>query len=156
MSIVYFENEDSSSRVGIKPIKNTDIWELYKESLKVMWFTEEIELTTDISEWDSLDKNIKHFIKYVLSFFYSADKFVADNVCLNFVEEVNIMEAQFFYRSQAMVEDIHSDTYSTLVDALIPDDQEKNEVFNSLESMPVIRKKTDWICLLYTSPSPRD
>lgn len=140
-----FNCADDEDRVGIKPILNEDMWEFYKRGLKSMWFVEDISLVDDMQQWDGLDDKIKHFLKYILSFFHGADKLVADNVSTNFVEEIPVMEAQFFYRFQAMTEDVHSDTYSTLVDAFIKDPEEKDSIFNAVRNMPVIKAKTDWM-----------
>ena len=112
--------------------------------MKALWFVEEIDFSDDIREFNNIDDKIKHFLKYILCFFHSADKLVANNICVNFIEEVNILEAQFFYRAQAMIEDIHSDTYSSIVDAIIPNEKEKNEIFNCLENFDVVREKTNW------------
>jgi ribonucleoside-diphosphate reductase beta chain len=143
-----FDNEDDADRVGIRPILNPDIWALYKvNGLPSLWAVEEVTLVDDIREWNTPGKisdDVKHFVKYILSFFHGADKLVADNISSNFVEEVNIMEAQIYYRFQAMVEDIHSDMYSTLVDTLVGDQVEKDKVFNALAQMPVIAAKADW------------
>jgi len=139
-----FINEDITDRVGVKPILNEDMWDMYKRGLKTLWFVEDVSLVDDVKQWKSLDPKLKHFLKYILSFFHGADKLVADNVSINFVEEIPILEAQVFYRFQGMAEDIHSDMYSSLVDALIPDKIEKDEIFNAVSTMPVIKAKTDW------------
>lgn len=131
-------------RVGIKPILYPDIWQMVKRGQQSIWFVEDVSLVEDVRQWPKIDKRVKHFLKYILSFFHGADKLVADNCSLNFVEEIPIMEAQFFYRFQAFTEDIHSEMYSTLVDALIPDNEEKDHIFNAVKTMPVIKAKTDW------------
>lgn len=139
-----FKNEDLADRVGVKPILNDDMWDMYKKGLQTLWFVEDVSLVEDVKQWKTLDPKLKHFLKYILSFFHGADKLVADNASINFVEEIPILEAQVFYRFQGMAEDIHSDMYSSLVDALIPDNMEKEEIFNAVSTMPVIKAKTDW------------
>ena len=150
-----FINEDSPERVGIRPIVHDDIWLMYKRGLQSIWFVEDIPMDEDIKQWNNpgeISDNIKHFVKYILSFFHGADVLVANNVSINFVTEVPYMEASFFYRFQAMTEDIHSDTYSTMIDALIPNQEEKDEIFNAVGSMAVVKAKADW-ALRYSDPS---
>ena len=139
-----FPCADIQDRVGIKPVINHDIWVFYKRGLASMWFVEDVDLTEDIKQWPTVDPKIKHFLKYILAFFHGADKLVSQNCSTNFADEVPILEAQFWYRFQAMAEDVHSEMYGTLLDALIPDRMEKEHIFNSIESMPVIKAKADW------------
>lgn len=136
--------EDAETRNGIKPIINNDIWTFYKRGLASIWFVEDVDLAEDIKQWQTVDPKIKHFLKYVLAFFHGADKLVSENCSTNFADEVPILEAQFWYRFQAMAEDVHSEMYGTLLDALIPDREEKEHIFNSIESLPVIKAKADW------------
>lgn len=146
--MLIFENEDSVDRCGVKPILNDDIWSFYKnKGLPSVWFVEDVLLTDDISQWESgaISPDIKHFVKYILSFFHGADKLVAENLGENFSQEVNILEAQMYYRFQAFVEDIHSDMYSTLIEALIKDKDERDLIFNAISDMPVIKAKSDWV-----------
>jgi len=145
MNVSIFKSIDEPDRAGIRPILNQEMFDRYKRGLGSVWFVEEITLSEDIKQWPTLDPNLQHFIKCVLSFFHGADKIVAENLSSNFVEEIPIMEAQFFYRFQGMAEDVHSDMYSTLVDAFITDPEEKHRIFNSVTSMPVIKAKADWM-----------
>jgi len=143
-----FLNEDAADRVGIKPILNPIFFDLYKTGLKSLWFVEDISLAEDVRQWHTpglISEPLKHFIKRILAFFHGADKMVAENISINFVSEVPILEAQFFYRLQAANEDIHSETYSTLVDAFITDPIEKASIFNAVNDMDVIKAKTDWV-----------
>jgi ribonucleoside-diphosphate reductase beta chain len=142
-----FDIEDQEGRVGLKPVVNKDIWEMYKVvGLPSMWFVEDVSLEEDFKQWNSgkISEPIKHFVKYVLAFFHGADKLVAENLCDIFAQEVNVLEAQVYYRFQSMVEDIHSDMYSTLVETLISDPKERDGIFNAIARMPVIKAKADW------------
>lgn len=151
-----FNNEDLQDRVGIKPVVNKDIWRMYKNvGLPSMWFVEDVSLAEDVKQWTEegkISKEIKHFVKYILAFFHGADKLVAENLCDNFAQEVNVLEAQVYYRFQAMVEDIHSDMYSTLVENLISDMDERTKIFNAISEMPVIKAKADW-AIKYSNPT---
>lgn len=143
-----FVNEDDVNRCGVKPILNQDIWSFYKDKgLPSVWFVEDVSLVEDIAQWEngSISNEIKHFVKYILSFFHGADKLVAENLGENFSKEVNVLEAQMYYRFQAFVEDIHSDMYSTLIEALIKDKDERDVIFNSIATMGVIKAKSDWV-----------
>jgi len=150
-----FDNEDHTDRVGIKPVINKDIWHMYKTvGLPSMWFVEDVSLAEDVNQWNDeveVTERIKHFVKYILAFFHGADKLVAENLVDNFAQEVNVLEAQVYYRFQAMVEDIHSDMYSTLVETLISDVDERNRIFNAIAEMPVIKAKADW-AIKYSNP----
>jgi len=142
-----FSIEDQENRIGLKPIQNQKIWDMYKKiGLPSMWFVEDVSLAEDIKQWHdgTVSPQVKQFVKYILAFFHGADKLVAENLVDNFVQEVNITEAQVYYRFQAMVEDIHSDMYSTLVEALIRDTVERKEIFDALEQMSVIKAKAEW------------
>ena len=143
-----FDNEDTDDRVGIKPVVNKDIWHMYKNvGLPSMWFVEDVSLAEDVNQWNDegkINDKIKHFVKYILAFFHGADKLVAENLVDNFAQEVDVLEAQVYYRFQAMVEDIHSDMYSTLVETLIQDVDERDRIFNAISEMPVIKAKADW------------
>lgn len=142
-----FTIEDQHDRIGLKPIQNQTLWNMYKKrGLPSLWFVEDVSLVEDIKQWSdgTVNPQIKRFLKYILAFFHGADKLVAENLVDNFAQEVNITEAQVYYRFQAMVEDIHSDMYSTLVESLIRDTAEREEIFNALNDMSVIKAKATW------------
>lgn len=141
-----FLNEDDSNRFFLKPIKNDDIFNFYKMNVSSFWTAEEISLVDDIKEWESgkISEEMKHFVKHVLSFFASADILVANNLSFNFIEEVDILEAQLCFRFQAMIEDIHSEVYSNLLQGLINDHEERKQIFENIQSLDVIQKKNDW------------
>jgi len=140
-----FDCADAPDRVGVRPILNPDLWAMYKTNgLPSMWFVEDVSLVEDVKQWPTLNEGTQRFVKYVLAFFHGADKLVAENLSINFAEEVPILEAQIYYRFQAMAEDIHSDMYATLVDALITDADEKRLIFEDLGSKPVVAAKNAW------------
>lgn len=139
-----FTNEDKSTRTTILPIQNPKLWDfLKKNGYATTWFAEDISLDNDREDWNNkLTDNERHFLKYVLAFFAGSDVIVADNINVNFTDEVNIMEAKFFYSHQAFMENIHSETYANLIDVYIQDPEEKNELFDSLNRIEVIKKKS--------------
>ena len=141
-----FVIEDKSDRVSLKPIENEDIFDFYKKNIASFWTAEEISLVDDIKQWESdkISKEMKHFVKHILSFFASADILVANNISFNFIEEMDILEAQVCLRFQAMIEDVHSEVYSNLLDGLINDTDERKQVFENIQNLKVVREKNEW------------
>ncbi len=136
---------DNPGRFVLFPIEHDDIWNFYKKSEASFWTAEEIDLSADLVDWKSkLNDNERHFIKHVLAFFAASDGIVNENLAENFVAEVQYTEAKFFYGFQIMMENIHSETYSLLIDTYITDTVEKNKLFNAIETMDCVRKKADW------------
>ena len=136
---------ENPNRFVLFPIEHHDIWEYYQKHLASFWTVEEIDLVSDINDWENkLTDNEKHFIKTTLAFFAASDGLVNENIAQNFLKEVQYSEAKFFYGFQIMMENIHSHTYSLLIDTFIKDPQEKHELFNALEYNPAIKKKGDW------------
>ncbi len=145
------ENKD---RFVIFPIQHHDLWEWYKKSMASIWTAEEIDLQQDITDWtDKLNDDERYFIKHVLAFFAASDGIVNENLAENFVNEVQYSEAKFFYGFQIMMENIHSETYSLLIDTYVKDDKEKDMLFNAIETFPAIKKKADWALKWIDSPS---
>ncbi|QXP60998.1 ribonucleotide-diphosphate reductase subunit beta [Olleya sp. HaHaR_3_96] len=145
------ENKD---RFVIFPIQHHDLWEWYKKSMASIWTAEEIDLHQDISDWtEKLTDDERYFIKHVLAFFAASDGIVNENLAENFVNEVQYSEAKFFYGFQIMMENIHSETYSLLIDTYVKDEKEKNGLFNAIETFPAIKKKADWALKWIESPS---
>jgi ribonucleoside-diphosphate reductase beta chain len=132
------------NRFVMFPIKYDDIWAMYKKQVDCFWRAEEIDLSKDLNHWDTLNADEKHFISLVLAFFAASDGIVNENLAENFVNEVQYAEAKFFYGFQIMMENIHSETYSLLIDTYVKDEAEKNELFNALDVFPAIKKKADW------------
>src|SRR6056297_604737 len=136
------ENKD---RFVLFPIKHNDIWKYYKQSEASFWTAEEIDLEPDLVHWDEkLNDDERHFIKHVLAFFAASDGIVNENLAENFLSEVQYTEAKFFYGFQVMMENIHSETYSLLIDTYIKDTKEKDKLFNAIETLDCVKKKADW------------
>ena len=137
--------EENPNRFVIFPIKHDDIWEFYKKSEASFWTAEEIDLAVDIKDWDDkLNEDEKFFIENVLAFFAASDGIVNENLAENFISEVQYAEAKFFYGFQIMMENIHSETYSLLIDTLIKDEDKKDKLFNALDHLPPVKKKGEW------------
>jgi ribonucleoside-diphosphate reductase beta chain len=137
--------QENKNRFVIFPIKHHDIWERYKMMEASFWTAEEIDLSQDLNDWNNkLSDDERYFIKHILAFFAASDGIVNENLAENFVNEVQYAEAKFFYGFQIMMENIHSETYSLLIDTYVKDENEKAELFNALDVFPAIRKKADW------------
>ena len=137
--------EENPNRFVLFPITHDDIWAFYKKSEASFWTAEEIDLSQDLSDWSNkLNDNERHFIKHVLAFFAASDGIVNENLAENFVNEVQYTEAKFFYGFQIMMENIHSETYSLLIDTYINDPKEKDYLFNAIENLECVKKKADW------------
>jgi ribonucleoside-diphosphate reductase beta chain len=137
--------EDNPNRFVLFPIIHDDIWAFYKKSEASFWTAEEIDLEADLVDWEKkLNDDERHFVKHVLAFFAASDGIVNENLAENFVAEVQYTEAKFFYGFQIMVENIHSETYSLLIDTYIKDTAEKNMLFNAIETLDCVKKKADW------------
>lgn len=135
---------ESKNRFVLFPIQNQAIWEMYKKHVASFWTAEEIDLSDDYKHWKTLTKDEKHFIKSVLAFFAASDGIVLENLCSNFINDVQLPEARCFYGFQAAMENIHSETYSLLIESYIKDETEKNRLFNAMDEVPCIKAKADW------------
>jgi ribonucleoside-diphosphate reductase beta chain len=136
---------EENKRFVIFPIEHNDIWEMYKTQEMAFWTAEEIDLAQDLTDWEEkLNDDEKHYIKNVLAFFAASDGIVNENLAENFLSEVQYPEAKFFYGNQIMIENIHSETYSLLIDTYIKSSKEKDRLFNALETVPSVKKKGDW------------
>ncbi len=137
--------QENPGRFVLFPIEHHDIWKLYKQQETCFWTAEEIDLKDDIYDWENkLNEDEQHFVKHVLAFFAASDGIVNENLAMNFVNEVQYTEAKMFYGFQIMMENIHSETYSLLIDTYIKDKQEQNKLFNAIETIPAIKKKAEW------------
>jgi ribonucleoside-diphosphate reductase beta chain len=137
--------QENKNRFVIFPIKHHDIWEWYKKMEASFWTAEEIDLSQDLNDWNNkLNDDERYFVKHILAFFAASDGIVNENLAENFVNEVQYAEAKFFYGFQIMMENIHSETYSLLIDTYVKDENEKDDLFNALEIFPAIKKKADW------------
>ena len=145
------ENKD---RFVIFPIQHDDLWDWYKKQQACIWTAEEIDLNEDLNDWNNkLNNDERYFIKHILAFFAASDGIVNENLAENFVNEVQYSEAKFFYGFQIMMENVHSETYSLLIDTYVKDEKEKDLLFNALENFPAIKKKADWALKWIESPS---
>ena len=145
MSVVEPILQENKNRFVIFPIQHHDIWEWYKKQEACFWTAEEIDLHQDITDWNTkLNDDEKYFIKHILAFFAASDGIVNENLAENFVSEVQFTEAKFFYGFQLMMENIHSETYSLLIDTYVKDEKEKNVLFKAIENFPAIAKKAEW------------
>jgi ribonucleotide reductase beta subunit family protein with ferritin-like domain len=135
---------ESTSRFVMFPIKYPDIWEMYKKHVASFWTAEEIDLSDDLPHWNSLNDDEQHFIKTVLAFFAASDGIVLENLVENFAGDVQAPEARCFYGFQMAMENIHSETYSLLIDTYIRDPVEKNKLFKGMETIPCVAKKAQW------------
>jgi ribonucleoside-diphosphate reductase beta chain len=136
--------KENPNRFVIFPIKYHDIWEFYKKSEANFWTAEEIDLEADLSDWAKLNDNEQYFIKNVLAFFAASDGIVNENLAQNFINEVQYAEAKFFYGFQLMMENIHSETYSLLIDTYVKDKDEQHKLFNAIDTIPAVQKKAEW------------
>jgi ribonucleoside-diphosphate reductase beta chain len=146
--------KENLNRFVIFPIKHHDLWDWYKKCEASFWTAEEIDLHTDLNDWNNkLNSDERYFIKHILAFFAASDGIVNENLAENFVSEVQYAEAKFFYGFQIMMENIHSETYSLLIDTYVKDEKEKDLLFNAIENFPAIKKKADWALKWIESPS---
>ena len=137
--------QENKDRFVIFPIQHDDLWEWYKKQQACFWTAEEIDLHSDLNDWNTkLSDDERYFIKHVLAFFAASDGIVNENLAENFVNEVQYSEAKFFYGFQIMMENIHSETYSLLIDTYIKDEEEKSNLFKAIDVFPAIKKKADW------------
>jgi ribonucleoside-diphosphate reductase beta chain len=134
-------NED---RFVIFPIRYPDIWSKYKQHMAVFWTPEEIDLSKDMKDWEKLNDGERHFVKHILGFFAGSDGIVMENLATRFTREVQIPEAKFFYGCQNLLEAVHSETYSLLIDTYITDPVEKSDLLRAIKTIPCVEKKAKW------------
>jgi ribonucleoside-diphosphate reductase beta chain len=134
----------NKNRFVLFPIQHDDIWQMYKKAEASFWTAEEIDLSPDLADWEKLNEGEKHFISHVLAFFAASDGIVNENLAQSFLEKVQYAEAKCFYGFQIMMENIHSETYSLLIDTYIKTTKEKDKLFNAIDTIPCVKKKADW------------
>lgn len=145
-----FSNEEepllveNKNRFVLFPIQHNDIWKMYKQAEASFWTAEEIDLAQDLGHWAALNDGERHFISHVLAFFAASDGIVNENLGANFFNEVQFPEAKCFYGFQIMMENIHSETYSLLIDTYIKDPKEKQHLFHAIETVPCVTRKAEW------------
>ncbi len=135
---------NTDKRFVLFPILHEDIWTMYKKHVASFWTTEEIDLTNDLRDWEKLSNDEQKYIKYVLAFFAASDGIIVENLAQKFCNEVQYPEARAFYSFQSAMEQIHSETYSLLIDTYIKSTEEKKFLFNAINNIPIVRKKADW------------
>jgi len=141
---------DKENNLSIYPIKDKNIWDMYKKAVAVFWTVEEVDFSKDKKYYDMLNDDEKHFIKMILCFFAGADALVNNNILERFMREINNPEILCFYSFQMAIECIHQETYSLMIDNLIKDNEEKELCFNAIQEIPTIKQKADW-CEKYTN-----
>lgn len=136
--------EPSEDRFVIFPIRYPDIWDMYKKHMAVHWVPEEVDLSKDMADWVKMTENEQHFIKNILGFFAGSDGIVMENLATRFMREVQWPEAKFFYACQNLLESVHSESYSLLIDTYITDKEDKLKTLKSIQTMPCVQKKAEW------------
>lgn len=126
------------------PIKYDDIWQMYKKQVDCFWRAEEIDLSKDLNDWQSLKDDERTFISMILAFFAASDGIVVENLAERFMSDIQVAEARAFYGFQIAMENIHSETYSLLIETYIKNNEEKERLFNAITVFPCIKKKADW------------
>ena len=133
-----------TNRFVLFPIQHNDIWKMYKKQMALFWTTEEIDFEKDLTDWKKLKEEEQYFVKNVLAFFAGSDGIVLENLAENFMNEIEIPEVRCFYGFQIAMENIHSETYSLMIDTYIKDESEKDKLLNAITEIPCVKKKADW------------
>ena len=136
--------QSSTDRFVMFPIQHKDIWLMYKKHMASFWTAEEIDFSKDLKDWAKLNSDEQHFIKMILAFFAASDGIVLENIGVRFLNEVQLPEARAFYGFQLMMENVHSETYSLLIDTYVTDAKEKNFIFNAMQTIPCVQTKANW------------
>ena len=136
--------QETLDRFVLFPIEQSEVWDMYKLHAASFWTAEEIDLAEDGKDWEALSADEQHFLKHVLAFFAASDGIVNENLVVNFANEVQWAEARCFYGFQIMMENIHAETYSLLIDTYIKDPIEKDHLFKALDTVPSVQKKAPW------------
>ena len=134
----------NKKRFVLFPIEYSAVWDMYKKAEASFWTAEELDLACDMKDWNGLSDDERHFVSHILAFFAASDGIVNENLALNFMDEIQIAEARCFYGFQIAVENIHSETYSLLIDTYIKDKEEKNHLLGALDTIPCVQKKAAW------------
>ena len=141
-----FKLSNKNKRFTVFPIQYPILWDFYKKQAGVIWFVEEVPLHEDLNDWNNkLNDNERYFIKNVLAFFANSDNIINENLVQNFYNEIELPEARQFYSMQILIESVHAEQYSLLIDTYIQDSTEKRKLFNAIDNIPAIKKKAEWI-----------
>ena len=135
---------ENPNRFVMFPLSDKSIWDMYKKQMDCFWRAEEIDLSQDLNDWEKLNDGEKHFVKMVLAFFAASDGIVLENLGMRFLSEVQLPEARAAYGFQLAMENIHSETYSLLIDTYIKDETEKTKLFKAIDNFPCVNKKAQW------------
>ncbi|XP_033950958.1 ribonucleoside-diphosphate reductase subunit M2 B [Pseudochaenichthys georgianus] len=135
---------DNPRRFVIFPIQYPEIWRMYKQAQASFWTVEEVDLSKDLPHWDRLKPGEKHFISHILAFFAASDGIVNENLVQRFCQEVQVPEARSFYSFQILIETVHSEMYSMLINTYVRDLKERDNLFNAVQTLPCVRRKADW------------
>ena len=135
---------ENPKRFTLFPIQHKDIWDMYKKAQASFWTAEEIDLAEDTRDWEKMTADEQHYVKYVLAFFAASDGIVNENLAANFADEVQYTEARCFYGFQIAIENIHSETYSLLIDSYIKEPKERQMLFDAIDTIPCVKKKAEW------------
>jgi len=135
---------ENGQRFVLFPIQYDKVWEMYKKAEASFWTAEEIDLSRDLIDWETLSSDEQFFIKNILAFFAGSDGIVLENLASRFLREIQIPEARCFYGFQLAMENIHSETYSLLIDTYVKDTVEKNHLFHAIDTIPCIKEKAEW------------
>jgi len=135
---------ENGQRFVLFPIQYDRVWEMYKKAEASFWTAEEIDLSRDLIDWETLNSDEQFFIKNILAFFAGSDGIVLENLASRFLREIQIPEARCFYGFQLAMENIHSETYSLLIDTYVKDTAEKNHLFHAIDTIPCIKEKAEW------------
>lgn len=136
--------EEPDNKYTLFPIQHKDVWEMYKHAVSSFWTVEEVDLSRDLQDWNSLNDDEKHFISHILAFFSASDGIVNENLLENFTREVQMKEARCFYGFQVMIENVHSEMYSLLIETYIQEDEKRDFLFRAIENIPAVKKKAEW------------
>jgi ribonucleotide reductase beta subunit family protein with ferritin-like domain len=136
--------QPDNTRYVMFPIKDNEIWKMYKKQVDCFWVVQEVDTSKDLMDWQKLSDDERHFISMVLAFFSSSDGIVLENLGVRFMTDVQLAEARAFYGFQIAMENVHSEMYSTLIDTYIKDSDERDKLFNAIENYPCIAKKANW------------
>lgn len=134
----------NNDRLQLFPIKHEDMWEQYKKHEQSIWTVEEIDMTQDKKEWETLSDNEKQFIENILAFFASSDSIVLENLVSNFCQEITCPEARCFYGVQAFIENVHSEAYALMIETFVDDSVRKDQLFRAIDTIPCVEKKGQW------------
>ena len=136
---------EESGRLGLYPLRYPDLWKLYQDHISTFWTASEIDLSNDINDWENkLTEDERHYIENVLGFFAMSDFLVNENISKNYMGNIKILELEFYYRFQMMMEDIHSTVYADMINAFVKDADKKKLLIEATETIPVIKKKAEW------------